>query len=371
MRLFAAPIDDLHRRSTRCPSPCAPVVAALGLLCCGCSAIPELSHKAVLTPHEQAGIGAVAVTELLGTSRLSQDAEQSAATVRIGRRLADATGRADLDWDFKVIQHPRPIAVALPDATVLVTDSLLARCRTEADLAAALAKEMGCMLAGVYPREVLAPNTEQGYAPLDIGHITPADESATEWEDIQAADSIGLSLLARAGYDPIVADEIWPASSAPAGAGQFTTGEPHRARSAAHEQSFNKSLVQARRVYQAHANKLGAGAALAFAASAPDHAVPQMTLPSTKPPTPTLNAMASPRLAAPSASQPTTGEGNLAVFSSDGDFQPPNVTSGATTQSWASAAETSTSDPFRVSSDIQQTSFDGFGAPPAGGPVLP
>lgn len=372
MRFCPAPITDLQRRLVRSASPCALLAASLAWLCCGCTAIPNLSHKAVMTPHEKAGIGAVAVTELLGTSQLSQDREQAAVTLRIGRQLADASGRADLDWDFKVVQHPRPIAVALPNATVLVTDSLLARCRTEADLAAALAKEMGCMLAGVYPREVLAPNTEQAYAPLDIGQITPADESAKKWEDIQAADSIGLSLLARAGYDPIAADEFWPASSAPAGTDYLAA--TRRLRTAAHQQSFNKSLGQARRVYASHPAKIGAGGALAFTAVPPSHPVASMGSQPAKPAMSTFNPMASSRLNAPSASQ-AASSGNLAMFSSDGDFQPPNLASdhGENPQ-WSSTPEASDStnpSPFEAPSDIQQTSFEQLAAPAADGPLLP
>jgi hypothetical protein len=69
---------------------CALFIASFGLWCSGCATIPEFSHKAILTPQEQAGIGAVAVTELLGTSQLSQDQEQAAVTLGVGRRLADA-----------------------------------------------------------------------------------------------------------------------------------------------------------------------------------------------------------------------------------------------------------------------------------------
>ena len=71
------------------------------------------------------------------------------------------------------------------------------------------------MLAGVYPREVSSPNTGSAYVPLSIAELTPADQSAARAADLEAADSIGLSMLVRAGYDPSAATNVWLSSAAP------------------------------------------------------------------------------------------------------------------------------------------------------------
>src|SRR5262245_35417909 len=108
MRLPSALIDILRCRFPRRIALRAWCLAAVALACSGCGSLPEFSHRSVVTPAEQAGLGAVAVTELLGTSQFSQDQQQIATTNGIGQRLAAASGRDDLEWNFKVIQHPRP-----------------------------------------------------------------------------------------------------------------------------------------------------------------------------------------------------------------------------------------------------------------------
>lgn len=356
-------------------------LAALALACSGCASIPEFSHNAVLTPAEQAGLGAVAVAELLGTSQLSEDPQQNAVTASVGARLAEASGRDDIVWNFKVVRHARPIAVALPDGTVFITDALLARCRTEGELAAALAKEMGCMLAGLFPREMTSTGPSLDYVPLDIGHLTPADQSATKAEDVQAADSIGLSLLVRAGYDPALGEEVWLAGSPPIG----PVGRPdyvaHRRRGAAREQSFVRSLSQARSVYQSHTAKIGAGSALAFTASQPTPlrapTVPQAApsqlaagvAPTATPVAAPAAFVAAPRKTAAKAGGATDGR-NVAEFSSDGDFLPPAVHSDRPGDGrWSSVADDAGADDAAQSQAIQQTSFDEFAAP--AGPALP
>ncbi|MBL8849860.1 MAG: M48 family metalloprotease [Planctomycetaceae bacterium] len=338
-------------------------------LACGCTTVPQLSHRAVLTPAEQAGIGAVAVSELLGTSPLSQDQQQAAVTSAVGQRLAYASGRGDINWDFKVVQHDRPCAVALPDGTVLITDSLLARCHSEAELAAALAKEMGYMLAGVYPREVVAPPEAETYVPLNLGQLTPADQSTARSDDIQAADSIGLSLLVTAGYDPSAAMVAWmPAADPTAAIGRRAATNAHR-RSAGHEQSFTKSLTQARTIYQSHSAKLGNGQALAFTAVRPQHDVAQAAAVEWDNPAPFGTATVSSQ-AVPT---PTSSGGNVAEFTSDGEFLPPRLDAGHPGDShWSSAAgTTAVGEGTGVSPRaVQQTSYEQFDAP-AAGPALP
>ncbi|MFO1094462.1 MAG: M48 family metalloprotease [Planctomycetaceae bacterium] len=376
----SALIDVLRCRFLRHIALRAGLAGAVVFVCTGCASLPEFSHRAIVTPAEQAGLGAVAVTELLGTSQLSQDQQQIAVTNGIGQRLATASGRDDLDWNFKVVQHRRPIAVALPDGSVFITDALLARCHSEAELAAALAKEMGYMLAGVYPQEVTAPAGGLEYIPLEIGRLTPADQSATKVDDIQAADSIGLSLLVRAGYDPAAAQSHWltsPPAVARDGRTAFVT---RRRNNAAREQSFYHAMVQARSVYQTQAAKLGSGNALAFTASQPlpqpgtapaPSAPPQIAAgvdaTARQPAKSTIHRATSPAHAA-------TGS-NIVEFSSDGDFIPPNVHSDRPGDGRWSAVADAPADPPSASApplSIEQTSFETSDVPPrTPGPLLP
>jgi hypothetical protein len=364
MRLCSAIMDDRRSRNSLRMLACALFAGSLLLATCGCQTIPALSHRAVLTPAEQSGLGAVAVSELLGTSKLSQDQQQLSVTGAVGERLVTASGRSDLDWDFKIVSHPRPFAVALPDGTVLVTDAQLARCRSEAELAAVLAKEMGCMLAGVYPREVRSPNTGAAYVPLNIGELTPADLSAEKAEDLQAADSIGLSMLVRAGYDPNAATKVWLASAETGRPDGKTTRINSRRRNELRQQSFGRSLAEAQAVYQHHSAKIGSGGALAFVpsqqAAQPSN---QTALEWVSPQA--LTAPPVTKAAAAVPATPTLPGSNNVVVSSDGEFLPPTV---ASTRPGASnwAAAPSAPEP----SVIEQTSYEQPEGP-SFGPSLP
>lgn len=368
MRLSSAIMDDRRSRNLLRASAYALCAGSLLLVAGGCETIPALSHRAVLTPAEQSGLGAVAVSELLGTSQLSQDQQQLSVTGAVGERLVMASGRSDLDWEFKVVSHPRPFAVALPDGTVLVTDAQLARCRSEAELAAVLAREMGCMLAGVYPREVSAPNTGSAYVPLSIGELTPADQSAQKAEDLQAADSIGLSMLVRAGYDPNAAANVWLANAGTRRPGDKIAGIDSRRRNEQRQQSFGRSLAEARTVYQHHSAKIGAGNSLAFAPAQPGTSSGPQPANQTALEWVSPAAITAPPVtkAAAAPVKPGLPGSNNAVVSSDGEFLPPTVTSSRPgANNWAAAPSTP------EAQVIEQTSFEQPQPLPAVGPALP
>jgi len=364
MRLCSAFLNDRVSRCTRRRPARALAAALLAFASCGCDTIPALSHRAVLTPAEQTGIGAVAVSELLGTTKLSQDQQQMAVTGAVGHKLAIASGRDDLDWEFKVVSHARPLAVALPDGTVLITDSLLVRCQSEVEVAALLAKEMGCMLAGVYPREVIAPTAGAAYVPLSIEELTPADQSAVKADNLQAADSIGLSMLVRAGYDPAAAAGVWFQRGDASRPDRRLVTVDSRRRNELRQQSFTKSLTEARAVYEHHSAKIGAGSVLAFAPAQPVSQPPVNN-------TTALEWVSPPQLTAPpvtaaAAPTPVLPGSNTVAVDSDGVFLPPTIASGRPSDGNWSAAPT-TAEP-RV---IEQTSFEQPESPALMGPALP
>lgn len=358
--------DVCHQRRPRWRRlRAAPV--ALGLLCAGCASLPEFSHRSVFTPEEQSGLGTVVYHELLASCQVSRDTEQAGLIRATGGRLAHASGRTDLDWEFQLVRHDRPRAVALPGGKVVVSDALLAHCRTEGELAARMAREIGCMLAGLWPREVRDVHSG-GDLRLTFDRLTPADSGIERPELLEEADSLGLSLLVRAGYDPATAADVW-FSQLPSGAAEprfvdQPSGSGHRAR----KRAFSKSLAQAQAVYEAHPGKLGVGSALAF--TTPHRIEPERSGAS--------RASPGPELAVPvrAARQPRRPEASGAVVDSDGEFLPP-VTSSASAGAgnWSSAAAASRTN-ARPASDppagVQQASWewaDGDAGP--AGPVLP
>ncbi|MER3456916.1 MAG: hypothetical protein C4304_08585 [candidate division GAL15 bacterium] len=73
--------------------------------------------------------------------RVVTDPAVSERVTRMGTQIAAVTERPQLPWTFKVVEHRTPNAVALPGGFVYVTSAMVARTRTDHELAALLAHE--------------------------------------------------------------------------------------------------------------------------------------------------------------------------------------------------------------------------------------
>ncbi|MBW8726446.1 MAG: M48 family metalloprotease [Inquilinus limosus] len=110
----------------------------------------------------------------------------------IGQRIVDAEAGGALRVSVELLDSERVNAAAGADGRILVTRGLLALARSEAELAFVLAHEVGHVVAGHARQRAERPAGTTGEAGFD---------RAQELE----ADRIGLSGLARAGYDPAAA----------------------------------------------------------------------------------------------------------------------------------------------------------------------
>lgn len=106
----------------------------------------------------------------------------------VGRRVAQAaepSGR----YTFTVLDSDSPNAMALPSGDVYVTRGLLVLANSEAELAAAVAHEIG---------HVVARHADQRLARALAGEEVEAWSHDQEYE----ADIAGIHTLVKAGYDP-------------------------------------------------------------------------------------------------------------------------------------------------------------------------
>lgn len=124
----------------------------------------------------------------------------------LGARLADHTARKR--WRFLVVRDLAPNAFTIGGGYVLVTDGAVNFVRSESELAAILAHELGHELAGHFCRPADSPETDDffdlfspreiGSPNIGIGSLTLTVDAAKERE----ADQHALSILYRSGYDP-------------------------------------------------------------------------------------------------------------------------------------------------------------------------
>lgn len=195
----------------------------------GCETVPYTGRRQVqfVSPNEEAQMGVQAFQQIVGKATLSTDAQVNALVQRVGSRIAAVT-ELPYQWEFRVIQDDKQAnAFALPGGKVAVYTGMLSVTRDEPGLAAVLGHEIAHVLArhggerlsqqmGVQTvTQLLAgmassnPATVQLVAAAlgagaQVGVLLPWGR-AQESE----ADHVGLILMAKAGYDPRAALDLW------------------------------------------------------------------------------------------------------------------------------------------------------------------
>jgi len=132
----------------------------------------------------------------------------------VGQKIARVCHRPDLSYHFTAVETKMTNALALPGGYIFITRGLLKEMKTEGQLAAVLAHEVGHVVA----RDTMAALSRQlsmtaivaaahvGGAP---GRVTRAVDLTSAMlslqysrEDEKEADLTGLSYMTQAGYDP-------------------------------------------------------------------------------------------------------------------------------------------------------------------------
>src|SRR6266508_5296488 len=203
------------------------VAAVLG----GCETVPITgrSQLQLISGAQEVQMGTEAYKDILGKAKVSNDPAQNALVARVGTRIAAATGRSDLPWEFKVIDDPETVnAFALPGGKVAVYTGILPITRDEAGLAVVLGHEIGHVVArhgGERVSQQLLVNVglEATMAALSGGNPSTVQQVGAllgagaavglllPWSRAQEseADHLGLILMAKAGYDPHAARDLW------------------------------------------------------------------------------------------------------------------------------------------------------------------
>jgi predicted Zn-dependent protease len=218
------------------------LVAVVMLVLVACQTVPITgrSQLILLAESDEKQMGLDSFQQILSKSKISTDPRLNEQVTRVGRRIAEATGRTDFQWEFKVIEDTQANAFCLPGGKVAVYTGILPVTRDDAGLAAVLGHEVAhavarhggerlsqqmavegltavgtqTLLAGRDPAVVQMVGAALGVG-ATVGVLLP-------WSRAQEseADHLGLIYMAKAGYHPIAARDLWVRMGQAAGSGQ-------------------------------------------------------------------------------------------------------------------------------------------------------
>jgi predicted Zn-dependent protease len=210
-------------------------VLAVALVAAGavtaCETVPYTgrSQLQLISPQQESELGAQAYQQTLAKTKLSPDAAVSEMVTRVGRRIAAVTGHPEYKWEYRLIQDDKQVnAFALPGGKVAVYTGILPITRDEDGLAAVLGHEIGHVIARhggerVSQQMLVNVGLETTMAALSRGNPATVQAVASllgagatvglllPWSRAQEseADHVGLILMAKAGYDPHAARDLW------------------------------------------------------------------------------------------------------------------------------------------------------------------
>lgn len=210
-----------------------PLIAVLAIGIVACTTIQETgeSRFMLISPQQEMQMGLTAFQDIKTSKKISSDAEATAQVNRVVDRLTPVVEYGPDRWEVVVFDDPSPNAFALPGGKIGVHTGILPITKNDAGLAAVIGHEMAHVTlrhGGQRVSRQLA--TSIGIAALDAGFALSSENYHENRPAILAglgvgtqvgltlpfsreneyeADKIGMRYMAKAGYDPAEAVELW------------------------------------------------------------------------------------------------------------------------------------------------------------------
>jgi predicted Zn-dependent protease len=192
-----------------------PAAAALTLVACATNPATGERQFSLMSEAQEIQIGKEADAQIRQEMGLYENAELQRYVNSIGQRLAKASERPTLPWQFAVVDEPAVNAFALPGGFIYLTRGILAFLDNEDQLAGVLGHEIGHVTA----RHSAQQYTQQTTAGLGLALLSifvpesrpfqGAAEAATGLlllkygrDDERQADRLGVEYTSKTGYDP-------------------------------------------------------------------------------------------------------------------------------------------------------------------------
>ena len=193
---------------------------------CVTTPISNKSAFIMIPIRQEIALGKQAYNQILKEEKDSDDKKTTALVNQIGLRLAKVSAMPNLDWEFHLIESEQQNAFALPGGKVAVYTGLLPVAMNEAGLATVMSHEIAhviarhgaqrmtrqlALTAGLMATSISLNNSKQKkiiMAALGVGIVYGLTLPFSRTNEAEA-DQIGLTYMARAGYNPNEAVRFW------------------------------------------------------------------------------------------------------------------------------------------------------------------
>jgi metalloendopeptidase OMA1, mitochondrial len=204
------------------------LIAVVFLAACATAPYTGRSQIILVSEGQEISLGDDSYRHILRDSVVTRDSEAERIVRKVGERIARVANKPEYKWEFSIINDPETVnAFAVPGGKVAVYTGIFSVAKDEAGLAVVLGHEVAHALLR-HPAErmsqelllqvvgtglsvalsknpAVANQVLQAYGMgAGVGVMLPFGR-AQETE----ADHVGLILMAKAGYDPRVALEVW------------------------------------------------------------------------------------------------------------------------------------------------------------------
>ncbi len=172
-----------------------------------------------MSEEEEIAIGLRSAPEMAKQfGGLSQNAESRAVVEQIGNEVVQQSvaKESKYKFNFHLLADPKTVnAFALPGGQIFITEALLGRLKTKAQLAGVLGHEVGHVLARHSAEQMAKQKLTSGLTTAAVIGVDPTAGGAQMAQmvaglinmkygraDELESDKLGLRLMSEAGYDP-------------------------------------------------------------------------------------------------------------------------------------------------------------------------
>jgi predicted Zn-dependent protease len=175
-------------------------------------------QRVAMTPEQEVAIGYRSAPQMAAQmGGLSQNEKARTLVRQVGESVVakSLAAKSPYKFSFHLLADPRTVnAFALPGGPIFITEGLLRRLESEAELAGVLGHEIGHVIARHSSERLAKQQLTQGllnalivgsgdYTTAQIGQVVGSMINMSYGRDDELeADGLGVRIMAEGGYDP-------------------------------------------------------------------------------------------------------------------------------------------------------------------------